>query len=133
MENTIPTYRFKKEERLKSTKTIDSLFSKGESFGVYPVRIVWVALDGTPNSYPVQCAVSVSKRKFSKAVDRNRIKRQLREAWRLNKHRLYEALPDGQQYAIMLLFTGKEQFSQAAIEKSVQRIIKKFLRNVQQS
>ncbi len=120
------SYTFKKAERLKSKKVIDSLFQEGQSFGAYPLRIVWVRTEG--NDSPVQCAVSVSKRRFPKAVDRNRIKRQLREAWRLNKHHLYQELETEEQYAIMLLFTGKEHAPQHEIEQSVQRIIKKFLR-----
>ncbi len=126
----MPTYSFKKAERLKSKKIIDSLFQQGQSFGVYPVRIVWVELENSDNPYPVQCAVSVSKRKFPKAVDRNRIKRQLREAWRLHKHRLYEALEGEQQFGIMLLYTGKEQITQVEIERCVQRIIKKFIKRL---
>lgn len=122
----MPNYTFKKAERLKSKKIIDSLFQEGQSFGAYPLRIVWVPVEG--NAYPVQCTVSVSKKRFPKAVDRNRVKRQLREAWRLNKHHLYAALSAEEQYAIMLLYTGKEQAPQHEIEQSVQRIIKKFLR-----
>lgn len=128
----MPTYSFKKEERLKSKKTISRLFGgEGQSFGAYPLRIIWIELEEEEGkTYPVQCAVSVSKRRFSKAVDRNRIKRQLREAWRLNKQRLYNKLPAEKRYAIMLLFTGKEQIPQAQMEKQMQYVIRKFLRKL---
>ncbi|MEM9991595.1 MAG: ribonuclease P protein component [Bacteroidota bacterium] len=125
-------YTFQRDERLKSKKNIDYLFSgKGKSFGAYTLRIIWAEVDNTAtSSCPVQCAVSVPKKKFSKAVQRNRIKRQLREAWRLHKHHLYAKLPVQKQYAIMLLYTGKQEATQTEIERQVQYIIRKFLRKL---
>ena len=119
-------YTFKEAERLKSKKIIDSLFQEGQSFGVYPLRIVWVKTEA--KAYPIQCTVSVSKRRFPKAVDRNRVKRQLREAWRLQKSNLYAELQEGEQYAIMLLYTGKEQIPQHKLATTMEQLLRKFLR-----
>lgn len=120
--------QFKKEERLKSKKVIDSLFKTGRSFGVYPLRLVWNSLDEGPAAFPVQVSISVPKRKFPKAVDRNRIRRQVREAWRLNKSRLYDQLPAQQTpFAFMIIYTGREALPYSDIEKATRKMIKWFL------
>ncbi len=76
-------YTFKKEERLCSVKLIQSLFHNGSSFVVYPFRVVW-KVQIKPES-GTQVLISVSKRRFKHAVTRNRIKRVMREAYRLEK------------------------------------------------
>ena len=84
------SFTFKKEERLKSRKLIGEMFKKGESFGQYPLRLIWVKREENDNEFPIQFTVSVPKKKFPKAVQRNHIKRKVREAYRLHKHKLYE-------------------------------------------
>lgn len=78
-------YTFKKEERLCSKKLLDKLFHNGSSFLLYPFRIIWLVTDQLPADVPVQVVISVSKRKFKRAVDRNLLKRRMREIYRLNK------------------------------------------------
>lgn len=125
----MPDFTFKKAERLKSLKVIGSLFKGGQSFGVYPLRLFWTALPMPEGGSPVQFTVSVPKKNFKSAVARNRIKRKLREAWRLNKHRLYRKLEgDGQQYAFMVLFTGKEDLPSEQIHKAMQTMIHLFFK-----
>ena len=80
-------YGLKKTERLKSRKKIDELFEKGKGFSVPPLRIIYT-LEATKEFPQLQVAVSAPKRNFKKAVDRNRLKRLLREAYRLNKKKL---------------------------------------------
>ncbi|MBD2768710.1 ribonuclease P protein component [Hymenobacter sp. BT664] len=110
-------YTFPKEEHLCRKKLIEELFSKqGSSFGVYPLRIVWVA-SPAPTAAPPQVLISVSKRTFKRAVDRNRLKRLIREAYRLNKYRLLEH-PTGHQVALLgIIFTGKEKSPLGLVEK----------------
>jgi ribonuclease P protein component len=112
-------YSFPKEEHLCRKKLIEELFSKqGSSFGVYPLRIVWVA-SPVPSAAPPQVLISVSKRTFKRAVDRNRLKRLIREAYRLNKYRLLEQ-PNGHQVALLgIIFTGKEKSPLALVEKKL--------------
>ena len=112
-------YTFPKEEHLCRKKLIEELFSKqGSSFGVYPLRIVWVASPG-PTAAPPQVLISVSKRTFKRAVDRNRLKRLIREAYRLNKYRLVEQ-PGGHQVALLgIIFTGKEKSPLSLVEKKL--------------
>ncbi len=97
-----------KFERIKSRSIIQELFDTGQSKVFYPLRLVWIQTP-LPYSVPAQVAVSVSKKRFASAVDRNRIKRQLREAYRLNKAPFYQAIQEGtSQVALMLLYVGKE-------------------------
>jgi ribonuclease P protein component len=112
-------YTFPKEEHLCRKKLIEELFSKqGSSFGVYPLRIVWVA-SPAPTGAPPQVLISVSKRTFKRAVDRNRLKRLIREAYRLNKYRLVEQ-PGGHQVALLgIIFTGKEKSPLSLVEKKL--------------
>ncbi len=118
---------FRKEERLKSKKIIGRLFNKeGQSFAKFPLRIIFLH---TPlsSSSPAQFTVSVSKRYFKKAVDRNRIKRQIREAYRLQKQPLYDALKaKNEQLAIMIIYTGKQQIPYHTIEKKVAQLLKQL-------
>jgi ribonuclease P protein component len=126
MPNDQKLYR---SERLKSKVAIQGLFDrKSASVSAYPLRLVFAPANEQRGNYPVQIAVSVPKRLFKKAVDRNRIKRLIREAYRLNKAALYEQLPpDGPQYAWMILYVGKEEMSYRRIEKKLRQINGKFL------
>lgn len=76
---------FKKEERLCSKRLIDDLFHNGSSFVVYPFRIVYLLTD-KPLSGPVEVLISVPKRRFKLAVARNKIKRKMRECYRIHKY-----------------------------------------------
>ncbi len=120
-------HSFKKGERLKRRKLIGRMFNReGASFAVYPLRIIYIESE-LDSDFPAQFALSVPKRAFPKAAHRNRIRRQIREAYRLNKHLLYEVLQDhNKQYAIMLIFTAKKPLPYADIEKAVQKIIRKL-------
>lgn len=123
----MPDFTFKKAERLKSLKIIDGLFKNKQSFGVYPLRLFWSAQPMPAGGAPVQFTVSVAKKNFKSAVARNRIKRKVREAWRLNKHRLYRRLEGNpQQYACMVLFVAKEDLPMAQIDKAMQTMIHLF-------
>ena len=85
-------FSFKKSERLNSKRLIDALFSGGnKSLSAYPLRVVYMPLD-KEQADPVAILVSVSKRHFKRAVQRNRVKRQIREAYRKNKHVLWSVL-----------------------------------------
>ena len=120
-------YTFPKEEHLCRKKLIDELFGKqGSSFGVYPLRIVWVA-SPAPTAAAPQVLISVSKRTFKRAVDRNRLKRLIREAYRLNKYRLLEQ-PSGHQVALLgIIFTGKEKSPLALVEKRLISALNRLL------
>lgn len=119
-----------KEEKLKSQKAMDSLFTDGHSFAAYPLRVIW-KISEKPLVFPAQVMFSVPKKKFRHAHDRNRIKRLMREAYRLNKTILYEPLEkSGVQLYVAYLFTGNElpEFEkvQAKIILTLQRLQKEI-------
>ncbi|MEO1260542.1 MAG: ribonuclease P protein component [Bacteroidota bacterium] len=123
------TFTFKKKERLKSRKVIERLFSDGQSFGAYPLRLVFLKMEEPAGDSPVQFTVSVPKRNFKSAVARNRIKRKVREAWRLNKHWLYKKLSKRKvQYAFMVIYSGKEDLSYSEIERAMKNMNMRFVK-----
>jgi len=124
-------YSFKKGERLKRRKLIGRMFNReGNSFAVYPLRIIWLEAE-LDSDFPAQFTLSVPKRAFPKAAHRNVLRRRIREAYRLNKHQLYDAIEaDEKQYAIMLIYTAREPLPYADVEKAVQKIIRKFIKKV---
>lgn len=117
-------FTFTKAERLKSRKVIASLFAGGESFGAYPLRVVWREMEEAKSGSPVQVSFSVPKKRFKTAVARNLLKRRMREAYRLSKHKVYRKR-EGQekQLAVMLIYTGKEEMNYTDIDKSMGKII----------
>jgi len=85
------------------------MFESGSSLAVHPFRLIWLETE-LKTKYPVQITISVSKKKIAKAVDRNKIKRQIREGYRKNKNILYEYLYNkGKQYAMALIYTAKDK------------------------
>ncbi|GAB3534187.1 ribonuclease P protein component [Pontibacter brevis] len=112
-----PLYTFSKEERLCSKRLIALLFSKGSSFNVYPLRFVYYTPQDVPPGQP-QVLISVSKRYFKRATDRNRLKRQIREAYRLNKHILYQNPAQAPQL-LGILYIGKEKKPFDSIQKKL--------------
>ena len=100
-------YTFKKEEKLKSRKTIEQLFKDGKSFYNFPFRILWKFTDKAVA--PLQTGFAVSSKHFKKAVDRNRIKRLIREAYRLQKNDLQNLLQLQQkQLSVFIIYVGNE-------------------------
>lgn len=118
--------RFVRTERLKSRKVIGTLFKGGNSLVAYPLRVVWTVLPPeVASAFPAQVSISVSKRLFKTAVARNRLKRQIREAYRLQKAVFYEKLGD-RRIALMLMYIAKEPLPYAEIEGGVRKMIRKF-------
>ena len=121
------SYTFHRDERLKSRKVIGMLFKEGKTFGQYPLRVVYMPVEERRSDFPAQFTVSVPKKKFPKAVSRNRIRRQVREAWRLNKHRLYRALRGKeQQYALLVIYVAQEALPYEEIERAMQQMIRRL-------
>jgi ribonuclease P protein component len=99
---------FKKDERISLNKRIEALFDSGTAIHSHPIKILWLPSE-EPMKYPAQVMFSVSSKRFKKAVDRNHIKRKLREAYRRQKARLYEALKkQNNQWIICILYTGND-------------------------
>jgi ribonuclease P protein component len=113
-------FTFKKEERLSKEKAIQELFEKGSSFYLYPFKVYFMH-NPNPDSEAHQVLISVSKKNFKRAVDRNSIKRRIREAYRLNKNRL----PGQNKLAIAYIYSIKEILPTAQIQE---RLLKTFKR-----
>ncbi|MDB5089016.1 MAG: ribonuclease protein component [Mucilaginibacter sp.] len=117
-------YTFKKEERLCNKKLIDKLFHNGSSFLCYPFKASWLLID-EPMQFPVQILFSVSKRRYKHAVDRNLIKRRMREVYRLNKQKhLYDALNSNNKKIVLSVgFIGKEIAEYNFSEKKMLKLL----------
>ena len=117
-------YTFTKEERLCNKKLIDELYHNGSSFLCYPFKVSWRVVD-EPLQFPAQVLFSVSKKRFKRAVDRNLIKRRIREAYRLYKQQyLYPGLQDTEKKIIFSVgFIGKEISSYELIDKKMLKLL----------
>ncbi len=105
------------------------MFKDGKSFGAYPLRLVFLKIDEAQSDAPIQFTVSVAKKNFKSAVARNRIKRKVREAWRLNKNWLYRKMEKStEQYAFMLIYSAKEDLPYDEIERAVRNINNRFVK-----
>ncbi len=122
-------YSYTKEERLCSKKQIDLLFSKGSSFVLYPFRILWIQ-NPEPALYPAQVVLSVPKKRFKRAVDRNRIKRRIRESYRILKtDKLYPFLREHNiNLYLMIIYTGNEIITTKEIEKKLNLAFDRLLK-----
>lgn len=117
------------KERLKSRKQIEQLFKGGKSFVHFPYRIYYQTSErNTESKYSaLQFGVGVSAKLFKKAVDRNRIKRLTREAWRLQKQELAEAINETKiQLNVFCIFTGKELPEYTLVFDKIGSAIKKI-------
>lgn len=86
------------------------------------------------SEFPAQFALTVPKKKFKKAVQRNRIRRLMREAYRLNKHHLYDALQkEEKQLALLVIYTGQETMPFAEIESAMQQMLRRLIKKWRQS
>ncbi|MGB0891247.1 MAG: ribonuclease P protein component [Flavobacteriaceae bacterium] len=113
-----------KQERLKSRKLIGRLYEEGEIVKVFPFRMVYLQTEHTSN-YPTQIGVSVPKRNFKRAVDRNKIKRLMRETYRLQKHLVYNSLD--RPYVFMISYLAKDEWKYADLEQKMNKLLKLFV------
>ncbi len=116
-----PSYILKKNERLSSKIQIDNLFNHGKSFIAYPLRIVYITVEKNEEELNnISILASVSKKKFKRAVKRNRVKRLIRESYRLNKHILYQPMEEiNKNLTIAFIYLDKEIKDYSLIEKKM--------------
>jgi ribonuclease P protein component len=126
-------FTFKKDERLANRKLIQLLFRNGYSFFVSPFKVIYLETN-LPSPAPAQVIVTVSKKSFRHAVKRNAVRRIVKEAYRLNKGKLYNVLEKrDKKYAIALIYIGKTipefQTTEQKILEVIERLIKEFDKN----
>lgn len=120
-------YTFKKEERLKSSKVIKQLFVSGESLFIYPFKLNW-QIRAEPGRVPSRILISVSKKNFRKAIQRNQIKRLCREAYRKNKHLLNDFLEEHEiKCDFSIIYTAKNAETYSVIEKKIIILIQRLI------
>ncbi len=119
------TYSYHKTEKLKSRKVLAEVFTSGKSFAVFPVKVFYLLPETKEKN--VQAGVGVSAKNFRKAVDRNRIKRLLRECYRLNKLSLHAVVESKQKaVAVFFLYIGKEMPEYALLNEKMQAALTKL-------
>jgi|LauGreDrversion4_2_1035121.scaffolds.fasta_scaffold26856_5 ribonuclease P protein component len=120
-------FTFKKAERLSSKKDIEALFKKPGSFLVYPIKFSYRVSPFEETGFPARLLVSVPKRNFKKAVDRNLLKRRIRESYRQLKPSFYEDLNSLQlKIDLQISFIGKEILEFAKIEQAIKNGLQKI-------
>lgn len=126
---------FRKEERICRKTEIDKLFNRGGSLSMaaFPVRLVYLKTDAEAGVPDVRVLVSVSKKCFKRAVKRNRVKRQLREAFRLNKSILYEQLEqqEGTALLIALIWIDDKLWPTSEVEKKVVNLMHRLSEKIE--
>jgi ribonuclease P protein component len=121
-------FTFNKQEKLKSRKLIERLFSEGKSISSYPLKLIYLKVEHDSN-FLIQAGVSVAKRKVNLAVNRNRIKRLMREAYRKNKHLIYEGI--NTKYIFMFLYLDEKEQNYVFIEEKMTNLLEKFLKKLE--
>ena len=116
-----------KQERLKSKKLIEKLYKEGSSLKVFPLRMMYLQVEHTSN-FPAQVGVSVAKRNFKKAPDRNRLKRLMRETYRLQKDIVYDDLE--KPYIYMISYIGKEEKPYEELFSKMNKLLNLFVEKV---
>ena len=117
-------FTFGKEEKLKSKKQIEQLFVEGNIVKEFPILMKFLKTD--VNEFPIKVAFSVPKKNFKLAVHRNRIKRLLRETYRLNKHILLNNVEG--KYVIMFIYTDKTEWNYNELEEKMILVLNKFIK-----
>ena len=127
------TLTFNKQEKLKSRKLTKQLFAEGKSFLVFPIKVVYLPIIDVVD-FPIKIGVSASSRTFKHAVDRNRIKRVLKEQYRLNKLPLHQhIIATKQQIAIFLIFIDKIVPQNGLVERKMPVIINKLIHTLNET
>jgi len=121
-------YTFKKAEKLNSKVLIEKLFENGRSFTTHPFRVTWLSCS-INTGFPAQIGFAVPKKNFKRAVDRNKLKRVGREAYRKHKQKLYTYLTEqNKSIIIMLIYTAKEQTKYNVVESKINTIIDRLIK-----
>ncbi len=116
---------FTKQEKLKKSKLITQLFAEGKSINAFPIKLIYLQIDHQ-SPYKIQAGVSASKRNFKKAVDRNRIKRILREVYRKNKYLIYDS-EHTKKHIFMFIYQGKTEPDYHVLYEKMKKVLENFL------
>jgi ribonuclease P protein component len=128
-------YTLTKSERLCSKTMIERLFAGGNSsFPAYPLRVVYMWLPPTEGTADVSILISVPKKRFKRAVKRNLVKRQVREAYRRNKYILIDALKsreEGKRLVLAFIWLDNQIHSSEEVERKVKKLLVHIMESMQ--
>ncbi len=126
--HTLKERTFKKRERMVSLKLIESLFGGGcsQSVAAFPLRAVYMLAERHSDGTPVQLLISVPKKRFKHAVDRNRVKRQVREAYRQHKDLLYQTVPEDQCLLLAFIWLSDDHWPSKEVEERVTSLMRRI-------
>jgi ribonuclease P protein component len=116
---------FTKSERLCSKVIMDKVFETGKVIVVPSFKLIWLKADEA-SGQPVQIVITVPKRNFKRAVDRNKLKRRIREVYRKNKEKLYAEI-ESQTYYLMLIYTGKSMIEYKEAEEKIIKLLQRLI------
>lgn len=116
-------YTFPKSERLTGKKSIEELFAKGSSFFVHPIVLKYQLVEGASH----KILIAVSKKALKKAVDRNLVRRRIREAYRLNKHQL--SAKNNSFYNLAFIYTDQNILAYKEIENKLCKLLQRLEKN----
>lgn len=123
-------FTFRKEERLCSKKIFEELALSKNHLFIHPIKLIWVEKEMLPHDAIAQAAFTVPKRIFNKAVDRNRIKRIMREAYRLNKHQLYQYCSEkDKKLALLFVYVAKDSPNFNLLREKLNLILQRLMKN----
>lgn len=125
MRNTLGT-----QERLKSKKLIEKLYAEGSSVKSFPLRMMFIQTAHT-SDFPCQVGVSVAKRNYKLAVDRNRLKRLMRETYRLQKEIVYNNVEE--PYIFMISYIGREEIKYEELYIKMEKLLNTFISSVKKA
>jgi len=123
-------FTFKKEEKLSSNIAIKALHREGKTLKQYPFLIFWKYVE-LESDFPAKIAFSVAKKRFKLAVDRNLMKRRLREGYRLNKHELYQVLnSQNKKIEILLVYISTDFIETKVLESKMKVLLQKLINEI---
>lgn len=130
----VPQHGFNKQERLCSRSLIDTLFARGEKLLVFPFSVRWMICPQDTFVPPSQVLIATSKKKFHHAVDRNRVKRLMRECYRLQKPQWYQFLDDNNLHvALSINYIHDEIFDFSTLQRKYDKLQDKLQKQISQS
>jgi len=122
------SFTFKKSERLKKRKYIEALFSTGKALSHFPLKCLFIIYEKDNTDELLQFGISVPKRKFKTAVERNLLKRRCREAWRLNKNELQTSLQQNNiKMHVFFIYQSHKALPYATFDNAMKKIIPQLI------